>query len=33
LCVIQGLRVLGKVRTYGEKDLAAAVDLVIAALS
>jgi TetR/AcrR family transcriptional regulator, transcriptional repressor for nem operon len=33
LCVIQGLRVLGKVRTYGEKELAATVDLVIAALS
>jgi TetR/AcrR family transcriptional regulator, transcriptional repressor for nem operon len=33
LCVIQGLRVLGKVRTYGEKELAASVDLVIAALS
>jgi TetR/AcrR family transcriptional repressor of nem operon len=33
LCVIQGLRVLGKVRTYCEKDLAATVDLVIAALS
>jgi TetR/AcrR family transcriptional regulator, transcriptional repressor for nem operon len=33
LCVIQGLRVLGKVRSYGEKELAAIVDLVIAALS
>jgi len=33
LCVIQGLRVLGKVRTYGEKELAATVDLVIGALS
>lgn len=33
LCVIQGLRVLGKVRTYGEKELAATVDLVMAALS
>jgi len=33
LCVIEGLRVLGKVRTYGEKELAAAVDLVMAALS
>jgi TetR/AcrR family transcriptional repressor of nem operon len=33
LCVIQGLRVLGKVRTYGEKELAATVDLVMAVLS
>jgi TetR/AcrR family transcriptional repressor of nem operon len=33
LCVIQGLRVLGKVRTYGEKELAATVDLVMATLS
>jgi TetR/AcrR family transcriptional regulator, transcriptional repressor for nem operon len=33
LCMIQGLRVLGKVRSYGEKELAAIVDLVIAALS
>jgi TetR/AcrR family transcriptional regulator, transcriptional repressor for nem operon len=32
LCVIQGLRVLGKVRAYGEKELAALVNLVIAAL-
>jgi TetR/AcrR family transcriptional repressor of nem operon len=33
LCVIQGLRVLGKIKTYGEKELGATVDLVIAALS
>ena len=33
LCAIEGLRVLGKVKTYGEKELAATVDLVMAALS
>ena len=33
LCVIQGLRVLGKVGAYGEKELGATVDVVIAALS
>jgi TetR/AcrR family transcriptional regulator, transcriptional repressor for nem operon len=33
LCVIQGLRVLGKIKTYGEKDLAPIVDLVLAALT
>jgi TetR/AcrR family transcriptional regulator, transcriptional repressor for nem operon len=33
LCMTQGLRVLGKVKAYGEKDLGATVDLVIAALS
>jgi TetR/AcrR family transcriptional regulator, transcriptional repressor for nem operon len=33
LCVTQGLRVLGKVKTYGEKELGATVDLVLAALS
>jgi TetR/AcrR family transcriptional regulator, transcriptional repressor for nem operon len=32
LCVIQGLRVLGKTRSYGEKELAAIVDLVMTAL-
>ena len=33
LCVIEGLRVLGKIKTYGEKDLAPIVDLVLAALT
>jgi TetR/AcrR family transcriptional regulator, transcriptional repressor for nem operon len=33
LCVTQGLRVLGKIKAYGEKELGATVDLVIAALS
>jgi TetR/AcrR family transcriptional regulator, transcriptional repressor for nem operon len=33
LCITQGLRVLGKVKTYGEKELGATVDLVMAALS
>ena len=33
LCVIQGFRVLGKIKTYGEKDLAPIVDLVLAALT
>jgi TetR/AcrR family transcriptional regulator, transcriptional repressor for nem operon len=33
LCVIEGLRVLGKIKTYGEKDLAPIVDLVLATLS
>jgi TetR/AcrR family transcriptional repressor of nem operon len=33
LCVIQGFRVLGKIKTYGEKDLAPVVDLVLMALA
>jgi TetR/AcrR family transcriptional regulator, transcriptional repressor for nem operon len=33
LCVIEGLRVLGKIKTYAEKDLAPIVDLVLAALT
>jgi len=33
LCVIEGLRVLGKIKTYGEKDLTPIVDLVLAALT
>jgi TetR/AcrR family transcriptional regulator, transcriptional repressor for nem operon len=32
LCLIQGLRVLGKTRSYGEKELAAIVDLVMSTL-
>jgi TetR/AcrR family transcriptional regulator, transcriptional repressor for nem operon len=33
LCVIEGLRVLGKIKTYGEKDLAPIVDVALAALT
>jgi TetR/AcrR family transcriptional repressor of nem operon len=33
LCVIEGLRVLGKVKTYSEKELAAVVEVVMAGLS
>lgn len=33
LCVIEGLRVLGKVKTYSEKELGAVVEVVMVALS